>query len=510
MLRENALMREGSNPESYRKLKLEYDTLKARCEEVESVLAVNEDTNREMQTKLNDAYNPDMLVSIQSRMNRYKLERDQARTQIEALEQQLAVSEAGREKAIEKLREATELLKDEIEHLREQTAQQEDEIRRVTADNQDLTSQFQTLLDSSEKADPEIARKANDYDTLLARYHDLQQTRISLENELQPLREERAIMLHENALMREGSNPESYRKLKLEYDTLKARCEEVESVLAVNEDTNREMQTKLNDAYNPDMLVSIQSRMNRYKLERDQARTHIEALEQQLAVSEVGRQEAIENLREATEQSERIINEFQQNVARLEEEQSRTDDKIYRYREERNQSKKRCKDIEKQLADWKGLILKSPLFPSSDHDDQCDTASYSSPYPPSDQTGSPTSDYHPQAYTDDHHFRPEDPQTSQLETDLASLNMEPSKAHRKRTTSKQYKVEMADVKTSEGTKVMSIGRPRGALNAKNKPRVVIKRGEEFEQGTLMFVGEVCGKELAGIQMDCRVSSKFLF
>ena len=410
------------------------------------------------------------------------------------------------------------LLKDEIEHLRERTAQQEEEIRRLTADNRDLTSQFQTLLDSSEKADPEIARKAIEYDTLLARYHDLQQTRIGLENEVQPLREERASMLRENALMREGSNPESYRKLRLEYDTLKARCEEVESVLAMNEDTNREMQTKLNDATNPDMLVSIQSRMNRYKLERDQARTQIEALEQQLAVSEVGKQEAIENLREATEQSERIINEFQQNVARLEEEQSRTDDKIYRYREERNQSKKRCKDIEKQLADWKGLILKSPHFPSSDHDDQSDTASYSSPYPPSDQTGSPTSDYHPQAYTDDHHFRPEDPQTSQLETDLASLNMEPSKAHRKRTTSgsraKQYKesssFEMADVKTSEGTKVMSIGRPRGALNAKNKPRVVIKRGEEFEQGTLMFVGEVCGKELAGIQMDCRVSSKFLF
>ena len=34
---------------------------------------------------------------------------------------------------------------------------------------------------------------------------------------------------------------------------------------------------------------------------------------------------------------------------------------------------------------------------------------------------------------DDHHFRPEDP--SELETELASLNMEPSKAHRKRTTS---------------------------------------------------------------------------
>ena len=406
-------------------------------------------------------------------------------------------------------------LKDEIEHLREQTAQQEEEIRRLTADNQDLTSQFQTLLDSSEKADPEIVRKANEYDTLLARYHDLQQTRISLENEVQPLREERASMLRENALMREGSNPESYRKLRLEYDTLKARCEEVESVLAMNEDTNREMQTKLNDATNPDVLVSIQGRLSRYKVERDQARKQIEALEQQLAVSEAGRQEAIENLQGSTEQYERVISESQQNVTRLEGECSQ----IYRYREERNQSRKRCKDLEKKVTQWRELVLKSSShLASSDHDDQSDTASYSSPYPPSDQTGSPTSDYHPQAYTDDYHFRPEDPQTSQLETELGSLNMEPSKAHRKHTTSggraKQYKesssFEMVDVKTSEGTKVMSIGRPRGALNAKNKPKVVIKKGEEFEQGTLMFVGDVNGKELAGIQMDCRVSSKFLF
>ncbi len=130
---------------------------------------------------------------------------------------------------------------------------------------------------------------------------------------------------------------------------------------------------------------------------------------------------------------------------------------------------------------------------------------------PSDKTGSPTSDYHPHAYN---HFRPEDPQTSQLEADLASLNMEPSKAHRKRTApggrAKQLSsFEVVDVKTNEGTKVMGIGRPCECLNAKKKPRVVIKR-EEFEQGTLMFVGEVNGKELAGIQMDCRVSSKFLF
>ncbi len=406
-------------------------------------------------------------------------------------------------------------LKNEVEHLRALTAQQDEEIKKLTEDNNDLTTQFQTLLENSGRTDPETARKAAEYDVLIERYHDLQRTRISLENELQPLREERAKILRENAQLREGTNPESYKKMAVEYQTLKARSKELEDALAVHEDTNRAMQTKLNEATNPDMLNTIQSRMNRYKVERDQARKNLETVEQQLAVTEAGRNEALEKMQETTEQSERVIIEYQQNVAKLSEELAHAKENMVRYREKRNQAKKIAKDMEKKVANWQDLVTKSSRLTSSDHDDPSDRA-YSSPYPTSDQTGSPTSDYHPSVYSD---VQGDDSKIAELQSSLSSLSMEPSKSSRKRTSgstrAKQYSetsstsIEFVDVKTKEGIKVMSIGRSRGTLNAKTKPRVVIKRGEEFEQGTLMFVGEVNGKELAGIKMDCRVSSESL-
>ena len=104
---------------------------------------------------------------------------------------------------------------------------------------------------------------------------------------------------------------------------------------------------------------------------------------------------------------------------------------------------------------------------------------------------------------------------NELEAGMASLSMEPSKVSRKQNVtgsrpkqvSEFHSFEMVDVKTKDDLKVMNVYRPRGGLNAKNKPKVVVKRGEEYEQGTLMWVGVVNGKDLAGIQMDRRISSK---
>lgn len=407
---------------------------------------------------------------------------------------------------------------EELQKLREQRAQQVEEIRRLTAHNQNVTGQLQAVFDNSDKVDPEIARKASEYDTLLDRYHELQTTRINLENELQPLRQERATILRENALLRESSNPESYSKLKQEHESLKAHCEQIESVLAAQEDTSREMQTKLDEATNPQVLEGIQKRLEKYKAERVLHRNKIKRIEQQLAEAEAEKEAAQDTLKETNEQSERVAAQFQQTINHKEFELSHTEKKMYRYRDERNSVRLKCKDLEKQLAHWKELFHKSSgLMSTSDHDDQSieyDTA-YSSPHPASDHTSSPTSDYHPQAYTDDQiqlPYQHEDKEVAELESNFNSLSMEPSKMNRKRTATlnrtKQFtEFDMVDVQTKEGTKVMRIGRPRGALSAKNRPKVVVKRGEEYEQGTLMFVGEVGGRELAGIQMDCRVSSK---
>ena len=123
-------------------------------------------------------------------------------------------------------------LKDELEQLREHTSQQDHELRRLTDYNNDLTGQMQSMLDEREKSESELYRKANDYDTLMGRLTDLQQTRVSLENELQLLREERASILRENAHLREVSESDSqnYTKLKMEYESLATHCQQLEPI----------------------------------------------------------------------------------------------------------------------------------------------------------------------------------------------------------------------------------------------------------------------------------------
>ena len=46
------------------------------------------------------------------------------------------------------------------------------------------------------------------------------------------------------------------------------------------------------------------------------------------------------------------------------------------------------------------------------------------------------------------------------------------------------------------------------LNPKEKPQVIIKRDEgDFEMGTLMYIGMINQKEMAGIQLDIRIPSE---
>ena len=405
-------------------------------------------------------------------------------------------------------------LKNEVELLREQTVQQERAIQRLTSDNDDLTRQFQKVIDNSEQGDPELSRKASEYDTLLDRYYELQQTRVQLENELQPLRQERATTLRENAQLREGNDPQKYARLKKDYDGLLEHCQQLESLVASHEDTNREMQAKLDQTTNPEMLQSIRERMERYKAERDISRRKAEDFEKQLTETDADRKVLFEKLQETTGQYQRGIDELNSTVAKQEAELSR----YLRYREERNQYKKKCRDLEKQLSNWRDLVVKSQQLDSDHGQSEYDPA-YDSPYPSSDLAGSPTSDYHPQAYTEgslqQYHRENVDSPMNEVEAGMASLSMEPSKVSRKQNmtgsrpkqVSESHSFEMVDVKTKEGLKVMNLCRPRGGLNAKNKPKVVVKRGEEYEQATLMWVGVVNGKDLAGIQMDCRISSK---
>ena len=120
------------------------------------------------------------------------------------------------------------------------------------------------VVDDGEMKQGEMGRKASEYDTLMERFMELQQVRANLENELSPLREERAGILRESAVLREGAQPEKYARLKQEYASLGVQCEQLQETLQHEKglvqrhlDTNVQLEQKLKEATNPDKLQSV-------------------------------------------------------------------------------------------------------------------------------------------------------------------------------------------------------------------------------------------------------------
>ena len=65
-----------------------------------------------------------------------------------------------------------------------------------------------------------------------------------------------------------------------------------------------------------------------------------------------------------------------------------------------------------------------------------------------------------------------------------------------------------NVRTKDGQVATYLQKPPMPLNPKEKPRVIIKRSDgDFETGTLMYIGMINQKEMAGIQLDIRMPSK---
>ena len=112
---------------------------------------------------------------------------------------------------------------------REGAATTRGEYSHLTSDNEELTREIQSVLDESET---ETNDKLSKYDILKSTEFVQLQTNSSyfIEKELQPLREaERAAILMENATIREGSQTQSYTKLKQEHKELKKCCEDLQA-----------------------------------------------------------------------------------------------------------------------------------------------------------------------------------------------------------------------------------------------------------------------------------------
>lgn len=168
ILKENANLREGSQPQLYSKLKSQYEEVLDKLREAEiaynSQLKITKDlqtTNQELHQKLVEATDPNKLKSIQDRMDRYKKERDVARGDLESKMSELLVSQAEHRSALDalesmenqqakdveltRLQRGLEKYEAKMRQYREERNQMREEVKRLQqqikqASNQDIST----------------------------------------------------------------------------------------------------------------------------------------------------------------------------------------------------------------------------------------------------------------------------------------------------------------------------------------------------------------------------------
>ena len=122
-------------------------------------------------------------------------------------------------------------LRGEVGRLHTHASALQEEIKFLKADNEQLGKQLQSVTEERDRIQTETYRKAPpDYDNLRDRLTELQQVCVQLESELIPLREERTVVLMENARLREG-----------------AQLRELEKELSEVKDQNAALQSQLQE-----------------------------------------------------------------------------------------------------------------------------------------------------------------------------------------------------------------------------------------------------------------------
>ena len=440
-------------------------------------------------------------------------------------------------------------LRDQVAHLQQDIIRLQQEVGRLSDHNAGLTAQLQEAAASSSGREMnEWKRKAADYDQLMERVTELQQVRVQLENELSPLRAERANILSENATLREGSQPDKYLRLKNDYTKLSDHCIQLQRSLAnesnecellqkrlaeeaaVNrkmEEANSQLQQQLQETTDEKSLQAIRDRMDRYKSERDQLRMKVSKMETELqtyCAQQAENSQTIENLTLALEGSaqhthrdEQWQKQLDSLAAKLEESNKR----MHRYREERNKAHIVLGSCQDQVTTLQNTVeqlknssrsytsgqLETTMFTQL-QDDVQSLRQHEIPSPHEEEA------YSPDLYSE------------QLRSSQPAMQSRPSSGpnksfHKQSVTSSSSSVihkhcspssstsgnnaaaMYTEVTGKDGvTQHLLIEKPRYKLDPKSKPKVIVRRkGGNFESGVLAFLGVLDGKEMAGIILD---------
>ena len=416
-------------------------------------------------------------------------------------------------------------LRDEVAGLRQENARLQQELACATEDNAELGRQLQELSSGRGKVG-ELEQKANDYDQLMERVTELQQVRVQLENELTPLRAEHAIILSENATLREGSQVEKYVQLKNNYTALSDQCVQLQKTLTVEsainkkmELANRELQQQLEQTTDEKSLQAIRDRMERYK---QQLRMNVAQLQNELQAHRAQLQEKEETiaglqlaLKGSSAQAHHEQNEvWGKQVDSIAQKLEESDKRMRRYREERNTANIMIKSLQEQIGTLQNTVqqLQTSRAYDSYTTGQFDSTSMVSRLqdntsPQCDLSASSLKEqpepYPPDAYSD---YRTPS-------TQMGSVMRKPSKQmssgtpsggnHKHRNSLNTSGTMPADVTMKDGiTRNVPIERPQYKMNPKQKPAVIVKRkGGNYETGTLVYLGVLEGKEMAGVILD---------
>lgn len=397
----------------------------------------------------------------------------------------------------------------------------EDDVRKLRKENEELAQQMTMMVEEVEKKTGEAAGtiasggggNVVDYDTLMKRMEELQDKRVAMEDELRSLRAERSSILQENASLYEGNQPQKYFNLKTNYENVLQHLREKE--LALNEEqkqraelhaANRELHQRLVMATDPEKLKSVQDRVVRYRNERDQAKVELESKQANLVAAEV-----------ASQSAQSVLDMRGEEVVKLKRELQRAESRVQRYREERKKERENTKLLRQQIRTQE-LSVTTPRLEGAELEVRTERETSHSPSHEPLYTGSPTLEYAPNNYTNElaqlQHQQsrecdtPDEGATSpSYKYHSKMLDTYSSKPHPKAESSSGL-YNTVPVTTKDGVVEMDLQKPSFQLNPKVKPQVIVRRDSGiFEAGTLMFVGKVGGKDLAGVQMDTRIQSK---
>lgn len=431
------------------------------------------------------------------------------------------------------MREKYEGWKEEVERL----MPLEEEVKRLGKENEELAQQVTLMVEEGEQQrEAQGARNEGrimDYDTMMKRLTELQDTRVTMEEELCQLREERASILKENADLHEGSQPQNYTNLKQKYERIVSVLRATELAVSEEKQANSELQSvnlelhqRLVSATDPEKLKSIQERMVRYKNERDTAKSELEDVQARLITVEIDAKSAqdafLSNPTSKEEELQLHLEIKDTEIEKLTLSAQTYQSRMLAYRDERNRYRDYTKSLKQQLR----LLQESlnpPITPKLEgaevgEDVEMETEVSSSPsHDPHNQYGSPTLDYAPEQYATEssHHHHREDcstpsdgPVSPTTSKNWSKASVEVYTPAKPKGNSCMYRT--VQVRTKGGRVVeMDIQKPSTQLNPRQKPQVVVKRDSGYETGTLMYVGNIGGKDTAGVVLDLRnMQSKY--